>query len=154
MTTFKDFERAAWEVKAHRYQDTWGSVTQQSTDAVLDDACLTFGSRLLDCGCGPGHLCERAARRGVIVTGCDYSEKMVQIAASNYPELTFVKEDVEALTFDDCRDSQLSLASSSGSAESPSRGSTRSQEPWSVGVYCVVTAARLAWLGSGVYPSS
>ena len=99
MTTFKEFERDAWERKASRYPDTWGTLTIQPIEAVLDAAKVCAKTELLDCGCGPGHLAYRAVERGAIVTGCDYSKAMLRIANANYPKLNFHFEDAEALSF-------------------------------------------------------
>ncbi len=99
--SFKDFERAAWEQKARRYGDTWGRVTSQANETVLDAANVASGSTLLDCGCGPGILCAAAAARGAAVTGCDYSEAMVHIAHGNFPHINFVWDDAENLSFAD-----------------------------------------------------
>jgi ubiquinone/menaquinone biosynthesis C-methylase UbiE len=101
MNQFKDFEAAAWERKASAYDDTWGTVTSQAIETVLDVARLTPGARLLDCGCGSGHLCYQASLRNTIVTGCDYSLEMVRIAKTNYPTLHFLHGDAENLAFED-----------------------------------------------------
>lgn len=99
MSDFKKFESAAWERKAPAYDSTWGSVTAQPIDAVLDELNIQPGTTLLDCGCGPGHLCYRASLREAVVTGCDYSHEMVRIAKSLYPGIEFCHGDVEALPF-------------------------------------------------------
>lgn len=95
---FKTFEHAAWEQKAHRYQDTWGQLTAQPIETVLDIAQVKEGIKLFDDGCGPGHLCSAASRRGAYVVGGDASVAMIEIAQKNYPELEFVIQDAEALT--------------------------------------------------------
>jgi ubiquinone/menaquinone biosynthesis C-methylase UbiE len=96
---FKTFESAAWERKAPAYDTTWGSVTTQPIEAVLDKINIRTGATLLDCGCGPGHLCYRASLRKAIVTGCDYSHEMIRIAKNQYPEIEFCHADAEALPF-------------------------------------------------------
>ena len=101
MTTFKEFERDAWEAKAGRYQTTWGPVTAQSIPAVLALARVGPGTKLLDIGAGPGALCFEAAALGAVPTGCDYSAEMVRIASERYPTVPFFQEDAEALSFGD-----------------------------------------------------
>lgn len=101
MTSFKSFEQSAWEAKAHRYRGTWGRVTEQSIPAVLAAARIQPGSRLLDCGAGPGLLCAEATKRGAHAVGCDYSLEMVRLASASYPELEFFHEDAEQLSFAD-----------------------------------------------------
>ncbi len=48
------------------------------------------GERILDLGCGTGHLTARIAERGVSVTGLDSSASMIAQARQNYPKLKFV----------------------------------------------------------------
>jgi SAM-dependent methyltransferase len=68
------------------------------------------GARVLEVGCGPGHLSIRMARQlGLEVTGLDLDPKMIEIARENaeaaagdgHPEPTFVVGDVAALPFRD-----------------------------------------------------
>jgi ubiquinone/menaquinone biosynthesis C-methylase UbiE len=101
MTSFKQFEQEAWEKKAHRYNDSWGSVTIQPIDRVLAYAGAGPGIKLLDVGCGPGHLVAAAAERGAAADGCDLSIEMVSIAKKNYPQLQFKKSDADRLDFPD-----------------------------------------------------
>lgn len=101
MTDFKEFERSAWEAKAHRYNSTWGTVSNQAIEPVLDAAQLTTGMTLLDLGCGPGHLTAAAARRGAAAIGCDLSAEMISIAGKNYPGLDFRQGDADSLEFAD-----------------------------------------------------
>ena len=90
MNNFKEFERLAWEQKADRYNDTWGSVTNQVIPTVLDTADIRSKDDLLDCGCGPGHLCHQAELRGANVSGCDYSNSMIEIAKNKLSNDTFL----------------------------------------------------------------
>ena len=101
MADFKEFERSAWEAKAHRYNSTWGTVSNQAIEPVLDAGHITAGMTLLDLGCGPGHLTAAAARRGADPVGCDLSTGMIAIARENYPKLDFRQGDAESLEFAD-----------------------------------------------------
>ncbi len=47
------------------------------------------GERILDVGCGTGHLTASIARRGAEVTGIDSSADMIAQARANYPGLRF-----------------------------------------------------------------
>ena len=83
-------------------------------DAATYDSCGTFvwehgadlievlaprpGDRVLDVGCGTGHLTARIAESGADVLGIDASEAMVLQARSNYPHLRF--EVLDALEMD------------------------------------------------------
>ena len=80
-------------------------------DAARYDSCGTFVwehgadlvemlaprscDRILDVGCGTGHLTARIAESGADVLGIDGSKSMVRQARSNYPHLCF--EVVDAL---------------------------------------------------------
>ena len=101
MQSFKEFERDAWEKKASRYEDTWGIVSTQSIPTILNKAKITKGTRLLDCGCGLGHLCFQASNLGAQAIGCDYSHEMLRLASETYPTLAFEHQDAEHLSFSD-----------------------------------------------------
>jgi len=57
------------------------------------------GERILDLGCGTGHLTHRIAVSGAEVTGLDISQAMIEQARKNYPGLEFVKGDAAAFAF-------------------------------------------------------
>ena len=103
MNQFKQFESAAWERKAGAYDDTWGTVTSQPIQAVLNAANIQPRKSLMDCGCGPGHLCYEASLRNAVVTGCDYSHEMIRIAKRSYPSIHFCHGDAESLPFESSR---------------------------------------------------
>ncbi len=97
-SAFKTFEKAAWEDKASRYDNTWGLVSTQAIPHITQFAKPEMS--VLDVGCGPGHLCAALKRVGVsAVMGCDYSGNMVKIASGNYPEISFRQEDAGMLSF-------------------------------------------------------
>ncbi len=49
--------------------------------------------RIIDLGCGTGHLAQELASRGVDVVGVDSSESMISRARATYPGLRFVVAD-------------------------------------------------------------
>jgi trans-aconitate methyltransferase len=51
------------------------------------------GERILDLGCGTGHLGHAIAQRGAVVEGIDLSPDMVAQARANYPQLHFRQAD-------------------------------------------------------------
>jgi SAM-dependent methyltransferase len=57
------------------------------------------GERILDVGCGTGHLTEEIARSGAQVLGIDRSEAMIAQARENFPGLSFETHDICALPF-------------------------------------------------------
>lgn len=57
------------------------------------------GERILDLGCGTGHLTNQIAASGAQVVGIDGSLEMVERARENYPELSFSVMDAREITF-------------------------------------------------------
>ncbi len=57
------------------------------------------GSRVLELGCGSGDLL--AALNPSIGTGIDFSDEMLAIARSRYPDLSFHQQDVQKLSLDE-----------------------------------------------------
>lgn len=98
---FKDFEAAGWSANADGYDRLTGRITARVADALLDAAGVAAGVRLLDVGCGPGHLCAEAARRGALPTGIDLADGMVALAGRRHPQIEFRRADAEALPFAD-----------------------------------------------------
>jgi ubiquinone/menaquinone biosynthesis C-methylase UbiE len=98
---FREFERDGWNTVGRAYGDSFGSLTAQAIEPLLDAARVGSGTRLLDLACGPGHLCAAAARRGARVTGFDLSSTMIDEARSRNPEVTFREGDAAALPFPD-----------------------------------------------------
>jgi trans-aconitate 2-methyltransferase len=58
------------------------------------------GERILDLGCGTGHLTDRIAKAGASVVGLDASADMIGQARQNFPRITFVLADASKLEFD------------------------------------------------------
>lgn len=57
------------------------------------------GERILDLGCGTGHLSDRIAQSGAIVLGIDSSPQMIAQARECYPQLNFEVVDGEHLPY-------------------------------------------------------
>src|SRR5690242_11899204 len=66
---------------------------------LIDLLNPTSGQRILDLGCGTGHLTAQIAKRGARVTGLDSSPSMIAQARQNYPRLKFVLSDARSLEF-------------------------------------------------------
>lgn len=79
-------------------------------EGVVDLLEPEHGERILDLGCGTGHLTDRIAETGATVVGLDASEEMVETAHETYPEYTFVNEDARDFSFDDPFDAVFSNA--------------------------------------------
>jgi trans-aconitate 2-methyltransferase len=68
------------------------------------------GERILDLGCGTGHLTQRIADHGASVVGLDSAPEMIGQARQNFPNLHFVLEDAAGMTLDDEFDAVFSNA--------------------------------------------
>jgi SAM-dependent methyltransferase len=98
---FKAFEHEGWERIPGEYDGAFGGLTTQAVPALLDAVGVECGVRLLDICTGPGYAAGAAAERGGLVTGVDFSERMVGIASRRWPDVTFREADAEALPFPD-----------------------------------------------------
>jgi trans-aconitate methyltransferase len=68
------------------------------------------GERILDLGCGTGHLTAKIAECGSAVTGMDSSTSMIAQARQNFPSLKFVLADARDFHFDEPFDAVFSNA--------------------------------------------
>jgi len=68
------------------------------------------GERILDVGCGTGHLTSRIAEAGAKVTGLDSSPEMIASARAAYPALDFRLADVADFRFGELFDAVFSNA--------------------------------------------
>jgi trans-aconitate methyltransferase len=57
------------------------------------------GERILDLGCGTGHLTSKIAESGAQVIGVDRSTEMILAAREAYPKITFAVVDAKELKF-------------------------------------------------------
>ncbi|HEV7968377.1 MAG TPA: methyltransferase domain-containing protein [Candidatus Acidoferrales bacterium] len=87
---------AEWDAKL--YDAKHDFVWKYGSDVVLllDSQA---GERILDLGCGTGHLTAQIAESGAQVTGVDRSVEMVTAARLAYPKLTFEISDARNLPF-------------------------------------------------------
>jgi ubiquinone/menaquinone biosynthesis C-methylase UbiE len=102
LQSFGDFELAGWEdeLTAAEYDRHLSLVTTQSVEALLDDAHLASGHKVLDIATGAGYVAAAAARRGARPVGLDFSATQVRLARVRYPSIRFEQGDAEALPFD------------------------------------------------------
>ncbi len=68
------------------------------------------GERILDLGCGTGHLTQEIASSGAAVVGIDTSEAMLEKARRNYPALRFEQADATEIQFAEPFDAVFSNA--------------------------------------------
>ena len=64
-------------------------------------AVVRPGDRVLDACCGTGDLAIAGARAGGVVTGLDFSERMLERAQRKAPHLEWVRADALALPFEE-----------------------------------------------------
>jgi ubiquinone/menaquinone biosynthesis C-methylase UbiE len=62
---------------------------------------LPKGSKILDVGCGTGHLAAELARRGYDTWGTDLSAGMIEYARTNYNQDRYQVADIEKIPFPD-----------------------------------------------------
>lgn len=83
---------------ASLYDDKHSFVWKMAT-ALLDLLDPKPGERILDVGCGTGHLTSKIAAAGAAVVGIDHSPEMIQQARQQYPSLRFEVMDAREITF-------------------------------------------------------
>lgn len=100
-------EKPAWD--ANLYDDRHAFVWERGAD-LLDLLAAQPGERVLDLGCGTGHLTARLAAAGARVVGLDHSAEMLARARATYPQLTWIEGDARDFAFDEPFDAVLSNA--------------------------------------------
>jgi trans-aconitate 2-methyltransferase len=78
--------------------------------ALLDLLQPKAGERILDLGCGTGHLTAQLAASGAQVVAMDNSPVMIEQARKNFPQLHFEVGDARDFAFPDPFDAVLSNA--------------------------------------------
>ena len=94
---FKAFEAEGWSAQAGSYDRLMGRVTDRVAQALLDQAGVGSGDKVLDVATGTGAVAAAAAARGAEVTGVDISEEMLAVARERVPGARFLTADAEAL---------------------------------------------------------
>src|SRR5690242_5786806 len=97
----RSFEHTRWERAAAVYGNTFAAATQPFIEPLLDTVQVERGTRLLDIACGPGFVTSRAAARGAVARGVDFSRAMLAIARARDPAVPFEAGDAENLPYDD-----------------------------------------------------
>ena len=92
-----------------RYDEDAAFVHEYGAD-VLDLLDPDTGERVLDLGCGTGHLTAAAAERGSEVVGVDADPEMVAAAREAYPNLDVRHADATEFVADDPVDAVFSNA--------------------------------------------
>ena len=90
-------ENAKWD--AGLYDDKHSFVWKLAA-GVLELLDAKPGERILDLGCGTGHLTARIAETGANVVGVDRSPEMIHQAKEKYPSLRFEVMDAREIELD------------------------------------------------------
>jgi trans-aconitate methyltransferase len=100
-------EKAKWD--ARLYDDKHSFVWKLAA-GVLELLDAKAGERILDLGCGTGHLTARISEAGARVVGIDRSPEMIRQAKEKYPALRFEAMDAREITLDGNFDAVFSNA--------------------------------------------
>lgn len=98
---------AKWD--AELYDDKHSSVWKMATGLVelLEPKA---GERILDVGCGTGHLTAQIAASGAVTCGIDQSPEMIRQAREKFPELRFEVMDAREISLEEPFDAVFSNA--------------------------------------------
>jgi ubiquinone/menaquinone biosynthesis C-methylase UbiE len=96
----------AYNLAAQKYHDLFhNEMNEKEYDRkLLDSFAARFNkdSLICDAGCGPSaHIGRYVFDMGIKVTGIDISEKCVELARINNPEMKFECADISNMPFDD-----------------------------------------------------
>jgi trans-aconitate methyltransferase len=97
----------SWD--AEQYDDAGQFVHEAAMDLV-DQLDPRPGERVLDLGCGTGHLTTEITNRGSTAVGVDSDPEMLAAARERYPGLAFVEADIRDVCFDESFDAVFSNA--------------------------------------------
>jgi trans-aconitate methyltransferase len=105
-------------MKAEQTEKTWDAALYDQKNAfvwkhgtgVIELLAPQAGERILDLGCGTGHLTNQIALGGTVVIGIDKSNTMIEEARRLYPEIRFEVADAVSFRFDQPFDAVFSNA--------------------------------------------
>lgn len=98
--------RQAYNLAAQKYHELFhNEMNEKEFDRnLLDSFAAKFNkdSLICDAGCGPsGHIGRYLFDKGINIVGIDISEKCVELARFNNPEINFECADIASMPFDD-----------------------------------------------------
>lgn len=98
MTSQNEDARNQWNTAAY---DEGHSFVFEYGEGVVELLDPQPGERVLDLGCGTGHLTHQIAEAGAAVVGLDASTEMIAKARESYPDLQFVQADARDFSLKD-----------------------------------------------------
>lgn len=98
--------RQAYNGAADKYHSLfYNEMNEKEYDRNLLDSfseLLEPGASVCDAGCGPsGHIGRYLLDKGLKITGVDISDRCVELASENNPEIRFIREDIVNMSFPD-----------------------------------------------------
>ena len=96
---FTRFEHTGWERVADKYDSVWSSLTRQFIPHLISAAQVSPTMSVLDVACGPGYVSAAVKISGAVPTGIDFSGKMIAIAKTMFPNISFLQGDAQELPF-------------------------------------------------------
>lgn len=94
-----------YDTAAKEYAETFSGEHEKKPkdQEILRRFSIAIGDKkpVWDFGCGPGQTTKYLKDLGVEISGLDLSEKILEQASINYPELNFLKGNILELGFDD-----------------------------------------------------
>lgn len=96
-----------WDTTAY---DEDHSIVFEYGEGVVDLLEPETGERILDLGCGTGHLTDQIADSGADAVGLDASEEMIREARKIHPECEFLHADARNVSFSEPFDAVFSNA--------------------------------------------
>jgi ubiquinone/menaquinone biosynthesis C-methylase UbiE len=106
LKSINSLTRQAYNLAAQKYHDHFhNEMNEKEYDRkLLDSFAARFNndSLICDAGCGPsGHIGRYLFDKRIKVVGVDISEKCVELARLNNPEIKFECADIGSMPFDD-----------------------------------------------------
>ena len=97
---FREFEYNAWQQSVDQYNNSFGSLTNQMIQPLLNVVNPQTGTKILDIATGPGYVAAGAAKLQCQVIGLDFSSAMLNKAKQLNPDLEFIQGEAESLPFE------------------------------------------------------
>lgn len=98
---FSRLEHEGWSRVAGWYDQSWGILTRQFIEPLLQAIDLRPGMRVLDVACGPGYVSQSIYLKNALPVGVDFSAPMIKLARQLYPQIEFTEGDAQQLDFAD-----------------------------------------------------